>query len=129
MDCHTGRDREGNSGARSLEVAPTTSFEFTPCTADRTFPALVLLVLPALPAGIWDYQWCTEMLPEEMYFTQDGEFGAETVVCFSSSFALSALARMHPTPVITVVWNNLAALPQQHHLHHAHRCHQSINHR
>ena len=22
--------------------------------------------------GIWDYQWCTEMLPQETYFTRDG---------------------------------------------------------
>jgi lysosomal Pro-X carboxypeptidase len=22
--------------------------------------------------GIWDYQWCTEQLPEETYFTRDG---------------------------------------------------------
>lgn len=23
--------------------------------------------------GIWDYQWCTEMLPQETYFARDGE--------------------------------------------------------
>merc|ERR1712151_1153939 len=30
--------------------------------------------LPADPNfdGIWDYQWCTEMLPQETYFTRDG---------------------------------------------------------
>jgi len=30
--------------------------------------------LPADPNfdGIWDYQWCTEMLPQETYFSRDG---------------------------------------------------------
>jgi lysosomal Pro-X carboxypeptidase len=23
--------------------------------------------------GIWDYQWCSEMLPQETYFTLDGK--------------------------------------------------------
>ena len=33
------------------------------------------LSLPSDPNfdGIWDYQWCTERLPQETYFTIDGE--------------------------------------------------------
>ncbi|TMW56748.1 hypothetical protein Poli38472_006758 [Pythium oligandrum] len=61
---------DGEDDEKLLESLREASFVFLNATQD-----LQCYKLPSLEDfdGIWDYQWCTEMLPQETYFNSNGE--------------------------------------------------------